>query len=212
MNPGLARLAGALPACFLLAAAAANGTAEPKADLLYAPPDASAPGEIRGTVAAPARPLEKVLAIPAEDPRRVYRADIEEPDKRAFRFRGLPMDRYDLIAIYEDAFYEGLRLTREENSLTASDVSEIDAIIQRSEPFFTHKIVHRLAGTAGRGGDWRLWDGPNPFTATGGEQGRTGYTLDDARAVGATQLCSIVADPDHAVVPGTGNCIGLPEP
>lgn len=81
--------------------------------------------------------------------------------------------------------------------------------------FYFDSVVggdERNAGTAGRGGDWRLWDGPNPFTATGGEQGRTGYTLDDARAVGATQLCSIVADPDHAVVPGTGNCIGLPEP
>ncbi len=70
----------------------------------------------------------------------------------------------------------------------------------------------RNAGTAGSGGDWRLWDGPNPFTATGGEQGRTGYTLAEGRAVGATQLCSVVADHHHAVRPGTGNCIELPEP
>jgi molecular chaperone DnaK len=69
----------------------------------------------------------------------------------------------------------------------------------------------RNAGSAGAGGDWRLWDAPNPFTATGGEQGRTGYTLADARLVGATALCAIVARPDHSVVPGTGNCIGVPE-
>lgn len=67
----------------------------------------------------------------------------------------------------------------------------------------------RNAGTAGSGGDWRLWDGPNPFTAVGGDQGRTGYTMADAEAAGATQLCSIVADAQHAVIPGTGNCIAL---
>lgn len=68
------------------------------------------------------------------------------------------------------------------------------------------------AGSEGTGGDWRLWDAPNPFTATGGESGRIGYTLSDARAVGATQLCALVATPTHAVIPGTGNCIELPAP
>ena len=67
------------------------------------------------------------------------------------------------------------------------------------------------AGSAGSGGDWRLWDAPNPFTATGGEQGRTGYTVDDARVLGANSLCVLVADVDHAVYPGTGNCIAIPE-
>ncbi|HET8931249.1 MAG TPA: Hsp70 family protein [Acidimicrobiales bacterium] len=70
----------------------------------------------------------------------------------------------------------------------------------------------RNAGTAGSGGDWRLWDGPNPFTAVGGDHGRTGYTLADADTVGATRLCSIVADAHHAAVPGTGNCIELIRP
>ena len=68
----------------------------------------------------------------------------------------------------------------------------------------------RNAGMAGSGGDWRLWDAPNPFTATGGDGGRPGYTLADAQAFGATQLCAIVADPTHTVYVGTGNCIDLP--
>jgi actin-like ATPase involved in cell morphogenesis len=66
------------------------------------------------------------------------------------------------------------------------------------------------AGAAGSGGDWRIWDAPNPFTPVGGEAGRTGYTLADAVAADATQLCSLVALPDHVVKPGTGNCIDLP--
>ncbi|MEO1058925.1 MAG: hypothetical protein AAFY28_18615, partial [Actinomycetota bacterium] len=66
------------------------------------------------------------------------------------------------------------------------------------------------AGTAGNVGEWRVWDAPNPFTATGGEQGRTGYTIDDARLFGATQLCSLAADVNHAVYEGTGNCIAIP--
>jgi hypothetical protein len=68
----------------------------------------------------------------------------------------------------------------------------------------------RNAGSEGSGGDWRLWDTPNPFTATGGDQGRTGYTLADAESVGATQLCSLVATATHSAIPGTGNCIDLP--
>ena len=79
--------------------------------------------------------------------------------------------------------------------------------------FYFDSVVgddERNAGSEGSGGDWRLWDTPNPFTATGGDQGRTGYTLADAELVAATQLCSLVATATHAVIPGTGNCIDLP--
>lgn len=68
----------------------------------------------------------------------------------------------------------------------------------------------RNAGSEGSGGDWRLWDGPTTFAPTGGDGGRPGYTIDDARAVDATQLCSVVATSSHAAVVGTGNCIDLP--
>ena len=68
----------------------------------------------------------------------------------------------------------------------------------------------RNAGMAGSGGDWRLWDAPNPFTATGGDGGRPGFTLAEAQAIDATQLCALVADVNHEVYVGTGNCIDLP--
>lgn len=124
-------------------------------DHLYTTPEADVPGGIKGHVAAPARPIEKVLAIPADEPSRVYIGDIGGADQQAFRFRGLPMDRYDLVVIYEDAFYEGLRLHRGESELTESDLSGIRKTIERSEPFFSHKIIHRVEGATGRGGDAR---------------------------------------------------------
>jgi actin-like ATPase involved in cell morphogenesis len=64
---------------------------------------------------------------------------------------------------------------------------------------------------AGAGGpnpaDWRLWALPNPF-GLNGENGP--YTVQDAREVGATQVCVLVADQSHAVTPETGNCLPIP--
>ncbi|MFN2290252.1 MAG: serine/threonine protein kinase [Anaerolineae bacterium] len=54
----------------------------------------------------------------------------------------------------------------------------------------------------GIGGDanrW-AWGAPSPFV---------GYTSAD-RPVGATEMCGIVANPDHSVIPGSGNCVRLP--
>ncbi|NLD75904.1 MAG: Hsp70 family protein [Acidimicrobiales bacterium] len=106
-----------------------------------------------------------------------------------------------------------------DGSLTATYVTsgytpELEPVSDHIHFYFDSVVGddERNAGTAGSGGDWRLWDAPNPFRATGGEQGRTGYTIADADAVGAEQLCSIVADPNHAVVPGTGNCMAIPRP
>ena len=61
------------------------------------------------------------------------------------------MRKYDLMVIYEKDFYEGLQLHRGESSLTDEDKKKIDAIIQKSEPFFTNKIIYRLEGETGRG-------------------------------------------------------------
>ena len=101
-----------------------------------------------------------------------------------------------LVAIYDTQGYEP----------ALSPISEhihfyFDSVISGDE---------HNAGTAGSSGAWRLWDGPDPFTATGGNDGRPGYTLAEAEAVAATQLCSIVATPSHAAVVGTGNCIDIP--
>ncbi|MDD5482944.1 MAG: hypothetical protein PHP98_04760 [Kiritimatiellae bacterium] len=127
----------------------AQGEKKGGRDRLYTVPDANAGGGISGRIELPARAPENVLAIPPDDPAKVYQARLG-PD-RSFSFTGLPMGRYDLLVIYDDAFYEGLRLHRGANDLTAADVKNIHEIIRKSEPFFSHKIIHRLEGSSGRG-------------------------------------------------------------
>ena len=64
----------------------------------------------------------------------------------------------------------------------------------------------RKAGSEVPGGSWKPWDGPTPFTSFGGDNGRTGYTIADAEAAGARNLCVLVADELQQVVPDSGNC------
>jgi hypothetical protein len=54
-------------------------------------------------------------------------------------------------------------------------------------------------GTTG-GGNRLMFGEPSPFT---------GYTQVD-RPPDATQLCAVVANPDHSVIDGSGNCFPLP--
>ena len=53
---------------------------------------------------------------------------------------------------------------------------------------------------SGGGGNRLMFGGESPFT---------GYTQAD-RPQGATQLCALVANPDHTVIEGSGNCFVLP--
>ena len=65
------------------------------------------------------------------------------------------------------------------------------------------------AGSGGPSpGDWVLWDEPNPF-GPGGNQ--SPYQVADAREVDAREICVLVADSEHAVSVGTGNCLPLPD-
>lgn len=122
---------------------------------LYTPPDPSAPGGIAGRMASPDRQILLALAVPPAQPHHVYLGEILGDDRRSFRFAGLPMDRYDLFLMIEDAFYEGMQLSREADTLTAEDRAEIRALLERSEPYFPVKIIHRLEGRTGRGGEAR---------------------------------------------------------
>jgi hypothetical protein len=65
--------------------------------------------------------------------------------------------------------------------------------------FFFDTVLPIYAGLPGSG-PWLIYAGPVPFT---------GYTLNDLPA-GASQMCSLVANPDHSVQQGTGNCYPLP--
>ena len=63
----------------------------------------------------------------------------------------------------------------------------------------TIAVSHDDAGVPGKG-PWFLYAGPVPFT---------GYKVSD-RPSGADQMCILVANSDHSVVDGTGNCVELP--
>ena len=66
--------------------------------------------------------------------------------------------------------------------------------------FFYDTVQPEQAGVPGSG-PWILYGGPRPFS---------GYTL-SSRPEGATQMCILVANPDHSVQANTGNCMILPD-
>jgi hypothetical protein len=65
--------------------------------------------------------------------------------------------------------------------------------------FFFDTVSVEQAGAPGSG-PWKLYGGPRPFS---------GYRASD-RPAGATQLCALVANANHTIIPGSGNCFQLP--
>jgi len=65
--------------------------------------------------------------------------------------------------------------------------------------FFFNTVSPEQAGRPGSG-PWILYGGPRPFTE---------YSLSDKPAA-ATQMCALVANPNHSVQPNSGNCVDLP--
>jgi hypothetical protein len=65
--------------------------------------------------------------------------------------------------------------------------------------FFFDTFSAEQVGPAG-GGNRLMYGGPSPFT---------GYTQAN-RPAEADQMCVLVANPDHTVIPGSGNCFPLP--
>lgn len=64
--------------------------------------------------------------------------------------------------------------------------------------FYFDTVTEANAGVPGSG-PWKLYGGPRPFTQ---------YTEADRGA--ATAMCIRVANPDHSIIPGSGNCYPLP--
>ena len=67
--------------------------------------------------------------------------------------------------------------------------------------FFFDTVSPEEAGVPG-GGPWILYGGPRPFT---------GYTV-SAKPAEATEMCALVANPNHSIQMGSGMCFLLPEP
>ena len=68
--------------------------------------------------------------------------------------------------------------------------------------FFFDTVAPENAGTNGNPpGEWALYDGPSPFTQ---------LKVSD-RPEGATKICALVADHQHRITTGTGNCLDLAE-
>ena len=65
--------------------------------------------------------------------------------------------------------------------------------------FFFDTVPVEEAGSPGPG-NWYLYGGPRPFDK---------YRVSD-RPQGATQMCALVANPNHTIIPETGNCFDLP--
>jgi len=65
--------------------------------------------------------------------------------------------------------------------------------------FFFNTVPMDQAGNPGTG-PWVMYGGPRPFK---------GYTIGQ-RPEGATQLCVLVANSNHTVIPESGNCMDLP--
>jgi hypothetical protein len=65
--------------------------------------------------------------------------------------------------------------------------------------FFFNTVSEDQVGIGGSG-DRLMYGGRAPFT---------GYAVSD-RPAQATQMCAVVVNPDHSVIPESGNCFDLP--
>jgi len=138
--------------CFVLLLLTMSALAQGKErGRLYTAPDMAASGGIAGKIINPGRPIVQILAMPPDEPRFVYEGQISGANRQAFTFSNLPMAKYNLFVIYENEFYEGLQLSFEPDTLTDKDRQGITKIVNESDPFFNKKVIHRIAGTTGRG-------------------------------------------------------------
>lgn len=146
---------------------------------LYSKPDPSAAGGIRGSIAENPSEVLGVLAMPQKFPNVASLDDVEGGNSaknarnvnknmtnqvylaslgsdNTFSFSGLPPGKYDLFVLCENCFYEGLLLSREEQSLTEPDITAIKAKLKESNPFFNVKNQHRIEGQTGAYGKARV--------------------------------------------------------
>jgi len=146
---------------------------------LYSKTDPDASGGIKGVIAEAPSEVLGVVAMPQKFPNVAALEDVEGGQStknvrninknmtnqvylaelgsdNAFSLSGLPPGKYDLFVLCENCFYEGLLLSREENTLTDADTQSIKAKITESNPFFNVKNQYRMEGQTGSFGKARV--------------------------------------------------------
>jgi hypothetical protein len=93
----------------------------------------------------------------------------------------------------------GISLEGDRYSVNYTTVGYTEALPGQHVHFFFNTVPQEQAGLPGSG-PWIVYGGPRPFT---------GYGPAD-RPGNATQLCILVANPDHTILANSGNCVNLP--
>jgi len=141
----------AVLAAIVSGAVAGSVTGTKQSTRLYTAPDPSARGGLALRLPASAPALAAAVAVPALSRERAYLGRVA-PDGRSAQFEGLPVDRYDLLLVFDDWFAEGFLLSRDPDTLSDSDRRAIRETVNRSVPFFDTKALHRCEGVGGRNG------------------------------------------------------------
>jgi hypothetical protein len=96
----------------------------------------------------------------------------------------------------------GIALDNDSNYLVNYETFEfIEELPGEHIHFFFNTVPPNEAGAPEGSGQWVIYGGPRPFS---------GYSQNQ-RPVNATQMCALVANPDHSVQPGSGTCFDLPD-
>ncbi len=96
-----------------------------------------------------------------------------------------------------------VRVSQDGNTLVVDyeTIGYIESPAGRHIHFFFNNVSPDQAGIPGQG-PWLMYSGPRPFRDA---------TISEIPP-GVTQICALVANPDHSVLPGSGNCVDLPRP
>lgn len=145
----------------------------------YTPLNPESAGGIKGQLSSPPSKVLGVIAVYQQFPtvsalsgidggsaaknQKNVNQDMRNPvylaalaDDNSFSFQGLPPGKYDLFIMCENCFYEGLLLSREENTLRPVDLKTIKSKLKESNPFFDKKHQHRILGNHGSYGKARV--------------------------------------------------------
>ncbi len=103
---------------------------------------------------------------------------------------GVPYSRINAITVNDQGFYV----------VDYETFEYTEKLPGQHVHFFFNTVSQEQAGTPGKG-PWKLYGGPRPFDE---------YRSSD-RPASATQMCILVANSNHSVIPDSGNCFILPD-